>query len=676
MKNFTLAGCFAMALLAVSCNNNSTKPAFDTANMDTTVKPGVDFYAYANGSWIKNTKMPDDKSRYGAFDILREENDRLIKKIFEKAARKTDAQQGSTWQKVGDFFKSGMDTIKINKLGIQPIKPELELINAIADKHMLQQAIATLHRQSVNPLFVPYAGQDSKNTKVIAIQLYSDGQGLPDRDYYLNNDERSVEIRNDYLKYIENIFVLLGYNKSEAQNAAKNILDLETQLAKVSFSRVEARNPYLTYNKLSVQKLSELSPEFDWNGYFAAIGIDPPKDVIVDNPKFFAAISKLLAKTDLNTWKNYLTWNVANRYASFLSSDFEEEHFNFYGKKLSGQQVNTPRWRRIANTANYSIGELVGQIYVEENFPPEAKQKMVTLIENLKASFKDRIEQLTWMGDSTKAKAIDKLQAMVIKVGYPDKWKNYDSLTINLDSYAANIRRAAQFRFRQNMNKLGKPVDRTEWMMTPQTVNAYYNPLMNEIVFPAAILQPPFFNKDADDAVNYGAIGVVIGHEMTHGFDDQGRNFDKNGNLTTWWTKEDAEKFTRLTQPLIDQFNRFVAIDTIHLNGKLTLGENIADYGGLTISYHAFQKSLEGKPAPKPIDGFTANQRFFLSYANIWRQIIRDKELMRRVKEDVHSPGRFRVNGALFNIPEFYQAFHIDPNDPLYLPPEKRAQIW
>ncbi len=676
-KTYLFACCVASAIAFTNCaKQDKGKPALDTSNMDLTVKPGEDFNAFANGTWIKNAKMPDDKSRYGAFDILKEENDLLVKQIFEKAYQKTDAPKGSSWQKVGDFFASGMDTINIEKQGYEPIKGELQRIADIQSTEDLQKEIIALHQQYVTPLFIPYAGQDQKNTEVIVVNLYGGGLGLPDRDYYLNEDPRSAEIRKDYVEHLKAMFTLLEYTPEQATQVADQIMKFETRLAKVTFTRLEQRNPYLTYNKVTMEEMQKLAPNFDWKNYFAGIGIDVPADFVIDNPKFYTEISKMQKEVSLDEWKNYLTWNVVNQYSSYLSSAFENQNFEFYSRKLSGKEVNIPRWQRVSNTANFAIGEIVGQIFVEENFPPAAKEKMVALIGNLKLAFKDRITNLTWMGDSTKAKALEKLETMVVKVGYPDKWKDYSNLDITRDSYAENIKRASEFSFRENMSKIGKPVDRTEWGMTPQTVNAYYNPLMNEIVFPAGILQPPFFNMNADDAVNYGAIGVIIGHEMTHGFDDQGRNFDKNGILTDWWSKEDSEKFNQLTQPLVVQYNNFVAIDSLHLDGNLTLGENIADYGGLTISYLAFQKSLNGKEAPKNIDGYTANQRFFLSYANVWRQIIRDKELMRRVKEDVHSPGKFRVNGALFNIPEFYEAFEINPNEALYIAPEKRAKIW
>ncbi len=664
-------------ILATSCTKHENqKPAFDVSNMDQSVKPGVDFFSYVNGTWLKNTKMPDDKSRFGSFDILREENDQILKGIFEQAASKKDAPKGSSWQKVGDFFASGVDSANIEKLGYEPIKEDLNRIASIKTASDVQAELVKLHTQYVTPLFFPYAGQDSKKSDTILINLNQGGLGLPDRDYYLSNDPRSKEIRKDYLEHLKSTFTLIAYTPELAENAAQQIIKLETRLASATQTRLEQRDPYLTYNKVTLAEMQKLAPGLDWKAYFTGLGIEVPVDFVIDNPKFFAEISKMLKDISVDDWKSYLTWNVVNRYSSYLSNAFVENDFNFYTKKLSGNNVNQPRWQRVANSANFAIGELVGQIFVEENFPPVAKQKMVNLIANLKLAFKERFTNLSWMSDETKKKALEKLETMVVKVGYPDKWKDYSNLEISRDSYAKNIKNASVFSFRDNMNKLGKPVDRTEWGMTPQTVNAYYNPSMNEIVFPAGILQPPFFNMNADDAINYGGIGVVIGHEMTHGFDDQGRNFDKNGNLTNWWTKDDSAKFKSLTQILVNQYHRFIAIDTLHLDGNLTLGENLADYGGLTMSHLAYRKSLEGKQEPAKIDGFTAEQRFFLSYGNIWRQIIRDKELMRRVKEDVHSPGNFRVNGALFNIPAFYNAFEISATDPLFIPVEKRAAIW
>jgi putative endopeptidase len=668
-----------MALAALmGCNGPQTeiKPALDVAHMDLSVKPGEDFFTYANGNWVKNTTIPEDKSRYGSFDILQEENNAVLKRIFEKASTMKKKPKGSSWQKVGDFYASGMDVEAIERKGLEPLKPELERIGSISSTSDLLNVIPSLHSIRVSPLFGIYAGQDRKNTTQIVLNLSQGGLGMPDRDYYLSDDNRSREIREAYQNHLEKTFMLLGASNDEAKQMASNVFALETRLAQVSYTRLERRDPNLTYNKVSLDEMQQLSPNLDWNSYFAGIGVDVPSELIIDNPAFFKEISAMIAEVPVNNWKDYFTWNLISRYSPYLSSAFVDQSFDFYGKVLSGNEVNKPRWECVAGAANMVLGEVVGQIFVEENFPPEAKEKMTELVTNLKVAFRERMQNLTWMSDQTKERALAKLEAINVKIGYPDKWKDYSDLDIVSDCYAQNIKNGLAFGFRQNMDKVGKPVDRTEWFMTPQTVNAYYSPTMNEIVFPAAILQPPFFNLNADDAVNYGAIGMVIAHEITHGFDDQGRKYNKEGNLEEWWEPQDSEKFNELTQTIIDQYEAFVAIDDMTLNGKLTLGENIADYGGLTISYHALQKSMEGKPRPEPIDGFTPEQRFFLSYSNVWRQIIRDKELMRRVKEDPHSPGKFRVNGAVFNINEFYDAFEINPTDLLYRAPEVRPTIW
>ena len=665
-----------LAFAACTTDKKDKKPAFDISNMDLSVKPGDDFYSYANGNWIKNTTIPEDKSRYGSFDILQEENNKILKSILEKAASTTNASQGSSWQKVGDFFAAGMDTTAIELHGLDPIRKELSRIENISNTNDLQNEIAFLHSLRVGPLFNISAGQDRKKSDQIIVNLYQGGLGLPDRDYYLSNDARSQEIRSEYFNHVKTVFNLMGKYEDDANKLAKNVIDIETRLANVSYTRVERRDPNRTYNKVTLQEMQLFCPSIDWNGYFTNICIEVPSEFVIDNPGFYKEIGTMLTDTPLEQWKTYLTWNVVNRFSPYLNSAFADQQFNFYGAKLSGNEINKPRWERVASSANMALGEALGQIYVEENFPPEAKQKMLELVANLKLAYRERIQNITWMSDITKERALQKLDAMNLKVGYPDKWKDYTNLEISRESYAENVKKALAFSFRENMNKLGKPVDRTEWFMTPQTVNAYYSPTMNEIVFPAAILQPPFFNLYADDAVNYGAIGMVIGHEMTHGFDDQGRLYNKDGNLEEWWEPEDAEKFNNLTQTLIDQYDAFVAINDMTLDGNLTLGENIADYGGLTIAYNALQKSFEKNKKPEPIDGFTPEQRFFLAYANVWRQVIRDKELMRRVKEDVHSPGKFRVNGAVFNINEFYDAFEVSPESPLYRQPETRPSIW
>lgn len=650
-------------------------PPLDPKNMDLTVSPGTDFYQYANGNWIKSHPIPDEYSRYGAFEQLIEQNYKELKSLLKEAA-KNKAQQGSIEQKIGDFYATGMDTTKIEKDGVSPLKSEFQRITAIKSKKNIQNEIAHLQLVGPSPLFDVGSGQDEKNTETVIAQLYQGGIGLPDRDYYISDDNRSKEIRKEYVKHIAKMFRLLGDDADKAGAESKTVMNIETQLAKASMTRLERRDPHKTYNKMSLKNLQRLSHNIDWADYFKNIGLENVGDINVGQPHFFKEISKMIKTVGVDDWKTYLRWNLINRSANYLSTDFVKEDFAFYGAFLSGQKVMKPRWKRVLSATNGALGEAVGQLYVKKYFPPEAKKRMLNLVMNLKSVLRSRIQKLDWMSESTKKQALKKLDAMNVKIGYPDKWIDYSKLEIKRDSYIANLVRANQFNFHREMNKIGKPVDRTEWHMNPQTVNAYYNPTMNEIVFPAAILQPPFFNNAADDAVNYGAIGVVIGHEMTHGFDDQGRNFDTKGNLRDWWTKEDEKRFNARAQVLAKQFNNYVVLDSLHVNGELTLGENIADLGGLNISYQALEKSLKGKPRPEKIDGFTPEQRFFLAFAQVWRQNIRPKAQMRRLKEDVHSPGRFRTDGPVSNMPEFYKAFDVKPGDPLYRPKNERAIIW
>jgi len=656
-------------------SDKQTSLAFSPANMDLSIKPGVDFYDYANGNWIKNTPIPGDRSRWGSFDQLQEENNVFVKGILEEAAASTNAAKGSNLQKVGDFYASGMDTTAIENAGFTPLMGDFENIDKLSKPEEIQGYISSLQTMGLRPAFNFSVVQDERNSNSMIANLSQGGLGLPDRDYYLGNDSRSKEIRAAYLKYIAKSFELTGVDSSNAKQFGQDVLNIETRLAQSSMSRKERRDPIKTYNKETVTEMQKLAPGISWSAYFTALGVKNVESFIVDNPKFFTELGKMIKNIPVDSWKIYLKWNVLNRYSPYLSSKFEANNFDFYGKQLSGQEVNRPRWQRVSATADRAIGEAIGELYVKKYFPAEAKAKMIDLVNNLKESYKERIKQLPWMSEPTKEKALEKLAKINVKVGYPDKWQDYSALNITRDSYLQNVKNASAFHFQDNLSELGKPVDRTKWEMTPQTVNAYYSPTMNEIVFPAAILRPPFFDLKADDALNYGGIGCVIGHEMTHGFDDQGRLYDKDGNLSDWWTPADAQKFKDLTQNLADDYSAFVAIDTMHLDGRLTLGENIADYGGLTISYNAFKK-LVAKGNEPTIDGFTPQQRFFLSYANVWRQGIRDKELMRRIKEDVHSPAKFRVNGALFNIPEFYDAFNISPQDPLYRAPENRPMIW
>lgn len=650
-------------------------PHFNEATMDISVKPGENFYQYANGNWMKNNPLPNDKSRYGAFDKLAEENKQQVKLVIEKAAA-ANAAKGTVNQQIGDFFAAGMDTVAIEKTGLTPINDYLSQIDAVDSKDKLIALIGQLQRLQISPLFYFFAEADMKNSTMVIANLYQGGLGMSDRDYYFDKGERAETIRKAYLVYLQSIWTNIGSDAATALKNSESVLKFETQLASAHNTMLENRDPQHTYNKVDFAGLTSNSPSLQWSNLFSAMKIETPKEFNIYQPKYLTQVSNLIESESLDTWKIYLKTHLIREVSPYLPKVFVDARFDFYGKTLSGQPQMEPRWKRVQNTTSSALGEAIGQLFVQEYFPPQAKARMEQLVENLRIALGERINQLTWMSDTTKIQALEKLAAIRVKIGYPNKWRDYSKLDITRDSYLANVLKSNEFDFEYIANKIGKPVDKEEWGMTPQTVNAYYNPVNNEIVFPAAILQPPFFYLDGDDAVNYGAIGVVIGHEISHGFDDQGCQFDKNGNLRNWWTAEDSDKFKAKTQILVDQFNGFVVKDSIHANGELTLGENIADLGGLSISYQAFQNTLKGKEAPAPIDGFTADQRFYLAYALIWAQNIREAEMLRRVKEDVHSLGEHRVMGPLVNIETFYQAFGIKEGDKMFVPVEKRAVIW
>lgn len=677
MKNFIII--FAATLLIMSCQKQAEKSNFhaiDPKNMDTTISPGSDFYKYANGNWMKNNPIPDEYSRWGAFNVLAEENNNRLKLIVEEAAKANNPKKYSAEQQIGDFYKSGMDSTTLNKLGIQPIQPILDKISNINSIQDLQNVISYLHTYGIYPVFNIFSNPDEKNSSMVITQLYQGGLGLGNRDYYTLQDAHSKDLRQKYVQFIENMFNLTKNELDKNNENSKIVMDIETKIANMSMTLLEQRDPNKIYNKMLLQDLQKLTPNFDWTLYFSQIGLNNPGEINVGQPEFFKGFNKLIKEIPLNNWKEYLRWNVINTMAEYLSDDFVNENFNFYGKTFAGKVKNLPRWKRVLETVNGSIGEALGQLYVKKYFTPEAKQKIKELIENMRSAFNDRITNLDWMSEPTKQKAKEKLAAINVKVGYPDKWRDYSKLDIIADNYVQNVLNANKFNFAYTISKIGKPVDRTEWGMTPQTVNAYYNPNMNEIVFPAAILQYPFFSTESDDAVNYGGIGAVICHEMTHGFDDQGRQYTKDGNLQDWWTPEDAKKFQEKTKILVEQFNNYVELDSLHINGELTLGENIADLGGLTIAYDGLQKALKKNPQHDKIDGLTADQRFCLSWAQVWRQNMRPEELMKRLHDDVHSPADARVNCALPNLDAFYSAFGIKENDKLYRPKDKRARIW
>lgn len=670
----TMGGILALGLLQ-SCDEPMQKEkAIKAEDMDLTVDPTQDFYHYANGGWIKNNPLPSDRSRYGSFDALADRNEIQIKEIFSELSDQEN-EEGSVAQKIGDYYAIGMDSIKLNSEGISPLKPELARIEALKTKADLNAHLSYLHEEGIGGLFNVFGMADSKNSDMVVTYLWQGGLGMPDRDYYTDDNERAESIRTAYVNHVKNMFMLLGDEEATAEANAKKVMEMETRLATASMTRLDMRTPSNYYNKTDLSGLKEMASAYDWKSYFENAGLGDPGVIIVGQPTFYKEMSAMLDEVPIEDWKTYFRWHLIHEAAPYLSDDVINENFAFFGKTLRGTPQLRPRWKRVQGTVDGSLSEAIGQIYVQKYFPESAKQRMIKLIDNLRYALGVRIKALDWMSDTTKKEALDKLDAITVKVGYPDKWRDYSDLKITKDSYIMNVLRTGKFERAYNMSKINKPVDKTEWGMPPQMVNAYYNPSVNEIVFPAGILQPPFFFMDGDDAVNYGAIGVVIGHEMTHGFDDKGSLYDKNGNLNNWWTKEDTERFNARTQVLVDQFNSFVVIDDLHANGELSLGENIADLGGLNISHTAFMKAI-GDKVPAKIDGFTAEQRFYIAYAHVWGQNIRDAEKIRLTKEDVHSLGEFRVNGPLPNISEFHAAFGVKEGDAMYLPEADRALIW
>ncbi len=648
---------------------------FDLNNLDRSVSPSENFYQFAVGSWAKNHPIPDDQTRWTSFSILEEENKRILKEIVEELAASKNLPKGSSQQKIGDFYATGMDSIRIEKAGYNPIKPYLQRIDNINNKKDLITAVSEFHSTGIPALFNFYVSADAKRSEYNVGIISQGGVGLPDVEYYTKDDNRSKEIRQKYVQHIANMFKLIDVDDETANKYSQIVMNIETKLAKVSNTRLENRDPYKTYNKMTFNNLKSISENLNWDRYFEKLGINKIDVVVVNQPKFFKGVSELLNDVSLDDWKIYLKWNVLRSSAGALSSPFVNEQFEFEGKFLRGQKTIQPRWKRVLDVLNRTVGELLGQVYVAKVFPPEAKEKAKSIVNNLLIAMKESIENLEWMSQETKQMALKKLSTFGVKIGYPDKWKDYSELEIARDSYFKNLRRAAEWARKENLKKLGKPVDKSEWGMTPQTVNASYSPTKNEITFPAGILQPPFFNPQADDAINYGAMGAVIGHEITHGFDDQGRKYDEKGNLKDWWTKVDNEKFQARAQKLVEQYNNFVVIDTFKVNGALTLGENIADLGGLTISFAAFKKTEQYKKG-EMIDGFTPAQRFFLGWAQIWATNIRPEALKLQVKTDVHSPAVQRVNGPLMNMPEFFEAFDVKPGAPMRSPEDKIVKIW
>jgi putative endopeptidase len=647
----------------------------DSANMELSVKPGDDFYTYASGMWIKNNPVPAKETRWGSFNMLRDFNINAVKTVLEKAAANKSAAAGSVEKRVGDFYMAGMDSSAIEKRGAAPVSPYLDRISKISNVQELLNEISWLRTMGLaNPLYSFFVGQDRKNVEHMIPQFGQGGITLPDRDYYLKNDGRNTGIQEAYKKYITTIFTLVNVPQEKAHQNATAIYELEKKLAAAQLSRVEMRDPYKTYNKFLVADLDKLTPGINWKQVLTQLNVTGEDSIIVSNPSFLKSIDSLLKATPLEDLKLYLQWNVLKGAAPNLSNAFVEANFTF-NQVLSGQKVQTPRWQRISQLTDGAVGELLGQLYVKEYFKPEAKARMAELVSNLRKAFAKRINQLDWMSDATKQRALAKLAAFRPKIGYPDKWKNYDGLDISTDKYFENVVNVGKWNYDFMISQLGKPVDRERWGMTPPTVNAYYNATLNEIVFPAGILQFPFFDSKADDAVNYGGIGAVIGHEMSHGFDDNGSKYDADGTLRNWWTSEDSLKFVAKTKALGAQFDAYTIQDTIHVNGKLTMGENIGDLGGLNVAYEAFKMTAQGQ-SKKKIDGFSPDQRFFLAWAQVWRGNILAQTGAQLILTDSHSPGPYRTIGAPVNMDAWYKAFDVAPGNKLYKKPADRIRIW
>lgn len=676
-KNYVAVATLAFAMLTSCAGQKEAKSTsgIDLANMDTTVSAGTDFFRYACGGWNDAHPLTAEYSRYGTFDELFENSQKQLRELIEGLAAQKNNQAGSAAQKIGDLYNMAMDSVTLNKQGAEPVKAMLDKIAGMKDKSEIVPMMTEMAHIGIGTYFHSYVYADPKNSSLNIFQMGQGGINLGEKEYYLDTDSITQNIREQYKLYIGKLFQLAGFSEAEAQQKVADVMEIETAIAKVSRSATELRDPEANYHKMSFDELKKTIAGIDWDAYMKGLGIQAPAELNVEQVEPIQEVARLMNTLPLSKHVSYLEYNLLDAAASCLSDDFVAARFDFYGKVLSGRQVNQPRWKRAVNSVNGMLGELVGEMYVEKYFPAAAKERMVKLVKNLQTALGERIDAQEWMSDSTKIRAHEKLATFHVKVGYPDKWKDYSKLEIKNDSYWANVCRASEWGFNDMYSRIGKPVDKDEWLMTPQTVNAYYNPSTNEICFPAAILQPPFFNMEADDAANYGAIGVVIGHEMTHGFDDQGRQFDKDGNLTDWWAPGDADRFKERAQVMVDFFNKIEVLPGLQANGELTLGENLADHGGLNVAYLAFQNATKDAPLGV-VDGFTPEQRFFLAYATLWAGNIRDEQIRVYTKSDPHSLGKWRVNGALPHIQAWYDAFHITPSDPLYVAPENRVNVW
>jgi putative endopeptidase len=666
----------ALSLASFVVINSGISPGIDTNNLDLSVKATDDFYQFVNGNWVKKNPVPASEGNWGSFKELDEKNNGRLKMIMQEVIADKSAAPGSNLQKIRDFYVLAMDSVKLNKEGASPLQPEFSAIEKIASTDDLIKQVAHLHSIGVRTMFGAYIGQDDKASTTYITQFSQGGISLPDRDYYINTDERTLKIQKAYLEHVEKVFELMGDQPEVAKKNAQTVYNIETNFAKASKTKIELRNPQARYNKKSLEELKQLAPDMPWELYLNTVGIKGITHVIVGQPDFFVEVGKDIKAVPLADWKSYLRWNLINQTSDCLSDNFVNEHFQFFANTLYGVPTLKERRKRALIQLDGSLGEALGQLFVKKYFPEDSKKRVNVMIDNLVAAYRVRIASRDWMSEDTKKQANLKLDKVARKIGYPDKWKDYSTLQIKTDSYIANIFRANTFAYKEMIGHLGKPIDRTLWGMSPPTINAYYNPKLNEIVFPAGIMQPVFFNPDADDAVNYGSMGAVIGHELTHGFDDQGAQYDADGNLKNWWTKEDLERFKAKTDKLVKQFDNYIAIDDVHVKGALTLGENIADLGGLTIAYYAFKKSLEGKPVPAKIDGYTAEQRFFMAWAQGWRVNMRPEFLKNMIQTNPHSPGNFRANTAPSNMQEFYEAFGVKEGDKMYRAKEDRVEIW
>ena len=667
----------ALALMITACDSkkDTLKSGIDVTNLDTSTSPKVDFYQYACGGWMANNPLTGEYSRFGSFDKLREDNREQLNGLIEEIASKTD-NRNTIEQKIGDLYNMVLNVENLNKNGYVPIQADLDRIAALQNVSELSTLIPELMISGTDAYFTVYVDADPMNSSENLLQTYQSGIGLGERDYYLDNDESTTNIRNKYKEHIVKIFELTGFSNDDAKQNMEAVMKIETRLAKAAYDNIKLRNPHANYNKISISELQKLALTIDWQVYLNVLGLSNVTEISVSQKESLIEVDDIIKNEPLKDQIAYLQWKLIDGAASYLNEEIDKQNFDFYGKTLSGKEEQSPRWKRAVDAVNGSLGEAVGQMYVQKYFPAEAKERMLKLVGNLKTALDERINDLEWMSDETKAKAHEKMNTFHVKIGYPDKWRDYSGLEIVADdSFYENMKRVSKFHYAYMFDKAGKPVDKDEWLMSPQTVNAYYNPTTNEICFPAAILQYPFFDMSADDAFNYGAIGVVIGHEMTHGFDDQGRQFDKDGNLKDWWTEEDAERFKERAQVMVDFFDAIEVAPGVFANGAFTLGENIADHGGLQVSYQAFKNATKDAPLAEK-DGFTPEQRFFLSYSTVWAGNVRHEEILVLTKSDPHSLGRWRVNGALPHIQAWYDAFDIQEGDPMFVPAEKRVSIW